>query len=62
MHSEERVQQRFVRETGWIEGDFDDFRMAGAVGTDFFIGWVFEIAGRNAKELARQQPTQYGSM
>ncbi len=42
--AKKRVQQRFVRKTGRIEGDFDDFRMAGAVGTDFFIGWVFEIA------------------
>jgi hypothetical protein len=44
VHREERVQQRFVRKAGWVEGDFDDFRMAGAVGTDFFIGWVFEVA------------------
>src|SRR5277367_4840838 len=44
MQGEECVQQCFVGETGWIEGYFDDFRMAGAVSTDFFIGWVFEVA------------------
>src|SRR5271163_523211 len=44
MQGEECVQQGFVGQTRWIEGDFDDFRMAGAVGTDFFIGWVFESA------------------
>src|ERR1700678_3576169 len=44
MHGEERIQQRFVGKTGWIEGDFDDLRMAGAVRTDFFIGWMFEVA------------------
>src|SRR5260370_9578682 len=38
MHGEERVQQRVVSKTGWIEGDFDDFPMSGAVGTAFFIG------------------------
>ena len=44
VEGEEHIQQRFVGKAGWIEGDVDDFRVAGAVGTDFFIGWVLEIA------------------
>ena len=44
MEGEEGVQKGLVGETGWVEGNFDDLRMACAVGTDFFIGWVFKVA------------------
>jgi hypothetical protein len=29
---------------GMDQGNFDDLRMAGAVLTNFFVGWVFEVA------------------
>ena len=44
MEGEEGVEKLVVRETTVIEGDLDYFRVAGAVGTDFFVGRVFEVA------------------
>ena len=44
VHGEEGVEQRVVRKTAIVEGYFHYFRVAGAVGTDFLVGRVFEAA------------------
>ncbi len=44
MQRKKCIQQSLVGKTRWIESNLNNLRMAGAVGTNFFIGWVFEVA------------------
>src|SRR5665213_371946 len=54
------VEKCLIREAGRVKLNLYDFRVAGAVATDFLIGWVFEVSAfvsyccvNNACEFAK---------
>ena len=49
MRLEKNRQHLFKRNDRWVERDLADFRMASSAGTDRFVGWVFDLTTRVAR-------------